>query len=123
MLLILPLLALSLSAQFPRLSFPVQLNLARATGRAHARSVGFVTLAICFGFVGLWHRLTVGFLLWGVGMGAIMYVEKLVRDRCLRYHWSRSRFAMMAWSVVGPVYVFVALTWSMHYVMRSVLAL
>lgn len=105
------------------LYLPVQLNLARAAGRAHSRSIGLVTLVICFGFVGIWHRLTAGFLLWGAGMGAIMYAEKLVRDRCLHYDWSRARLVVAAWSVVGPAYVFVALTCSMYFVMREVLSL
>jgi len=114
----------SLSA-FVRRNFylPLQLRLVRRLGRERAPYAGLLSLVVAFGFVGVWHQIGFGFLLWGVTMGIVMFVEKLVRDRWLQTDWIRTRPALIALSIIGPVYVFVTIAGSLRYVMHSVLGL
>jgi D-alanyl-lipoteichoic acid acyltransferase DltB (MBOAT superfamily) len=101
---------------------PLQMNGVRRTGIRWAHLVTAATLVVAFGFVGAWHRLTGTFLLWGVGMGLIVTLEKYVRDFAwARWPWTRSANAAYAMAIVGPVYVFVVITTSLHLVMAELL--
>lgn len=101
---------------------PLQVSLVRAYGLKWAYAATLVTLVVSFGFVGLWHRLAGHFILWGTGMGLLMAVEKLLRDRALaRWKWTRTAAASYAVAIVGPVYVFVAIVTSLHFVMSDLL--
>lgn len=101
---------------------PLQVSLVRSYGLKWAYLAALATLIVSFGFVGLWHRLIGHFILWGAGMGLLMAIEKLVRDRALsRWRWTRSAAAGYGMAVVGPVYVFAVITTSMHFVMAELL--
>jgi D-alanyl-lipoteichoic acid acyltransferase DltB (MBOAT superfamily) len=93
---------------------PLQMRLVRAWGAARAPLAAVLVLVAAFGFVGLWHGLRPGLLLWGLGIGAWLGVEKLVRDRLLRAGLAQRPLASGVWRVVGPAYVFVAMTLSLH---------
>ncbi len=96
------------------LFLPLQVRLVRAWGVRRAYAAGLLVLVLAFGCVGAWHRLDARFLLWGLGMGSALALEKLVRDRLLRREWARAASWGRAWQFVGPVYVFAVLTLSLH---------
>ena len=101
---------------------PLQMRGVRRTGVRWSHLVTAATLIVAFGFVGAWHRLTGTFILWGVGMGLIVTLEKYVRDYTwARWPWTRSAGAAHAMAIVGPVYVFVVITTSLHLVMSELL--
>ena len=101
---------------------PLQMNAVRAAGLRWAHLVTVATLVVAFGFVGLWHRLTGHFILWGAAMGLIVALEKYVRDFAwARWHWTRTATAARGMAIVGPVYVFVVVTTSLHLVMSELL--
>jgi D-alanyl-lipoteichoic acid acyltransferase DltB (MBOAT superfamily) len=93
---------------------PLQLVLVRAWGVRHAHLAGLVVLVLAFGFVGLWHRLQLPLLLWGLGMGAMLALEKALRDRTLGSAWTRRRLARGLARTLGPAYVFATLVLSLH---------
>lgn len=95
------------------LFLPAQVRLVRAWGVPRAYAAGLCVLVLSFGFVGAWHRLDARFLLWGLGMGSALALEKLLRDRVLRER-ARSAWLQGAWRVLGPLYVFAVLTLSLH---------
>ena len=66
--------------QFVLRSFftPIQLQLVRRVGVKWAATSSIVPLVISFCFVGLWHRYSWVWFLWGVAMGILMAVEKFV---------------------------------------------
>lgn len=99
---------------------PLQLFLVRRWGVRRATAVGLVVLAVAWVFVGLWHRLSVGFVAYGLGMAAVVWVEKWVRDRALKRAWARTRVAKVLTRVLGPVYVFVVMTTMIHLVIGEI---
>lgn len=93
---------------------PLQLRLVRAWGPRRAPQAAVLVLLVSFGFVGLWHGLHPALLLWGLGIGALLGIEKLVRDRALRAGWlQRPALARLA-ALAGPLWVFAAMTLSLH---------
>jgi D-alanyl-lipoteichoic acid acyltransferase DltB (MBOAT superfamily) len=100
---------------------PLQVRLVRAWGPARATPAAFVVLVTAFGFIGLWHGLHPALLAWGVGIGLLLALEKLARERLLRAAWTRGAVAQAAWRVVGPAYVFAAMTLSLHPVWERLL--
>jgi D-alanyl-lipoteichoic acid acyltransferase DltB (MBOAT superfamily) len=89
---------------------PLQLYLVRRWGVRRAASAGLVVLLVAWAFVGLWHRLSLGFLGYGLGMAGVVWIEKWIRDRALKRTWARSATAGALSRLLGPVYVFVVLT-------------
>jgi D-alanyl-lipoteichoic acid acyltransferase DltB (MBOAT superfamily) len=102
---------------------PLQMTLTRRFGIGRAHLVGVIPLLLAFGFVGLWHRFSGGFLLWGLGMGAILWIEKMVRDYSLSFPAMRDRKVRILASLLGPAYVFIVIAASLHYVMRQFLGI
>ena len=100
---------------------PLQLSLVRRFGVRAAHHVSLITLVLAFGFVGLWHRVSVRFILWGVAMGAIMFLEKVVRDRLLEQRRFQTQGASMLVRILGPAYVFVVISVSLRFVVREFL--
>jgi membrane protein involved in D-alanine export len=104
------------------LYLPVQLHLVRRAGLRWAHVVTVLSLVLSFAFVGLWHRLSLRFLLWGAGMGLLLSLEKLIRDHALaRYGWARTRTVTRGLAILGPAYVFVVLTTSLRLVVSELL--
>lgn len=99
---------------------PLQLTLVRRFGVKRAVWAGLLALATSWLFVGLWHRLSLRFLAYGLLMAAWIWLEKLVRDRSIKAGWQKKTWATRAVHVVGPVYVFVVLTTMLHLVSREI---
>ncbi len=100
---------------------PMQAHLVRRFGLASAGLVAFATMAGSFLVVGLWHRLTLSFLAWGLFLGLVMGLEKVVIERARRSsHW-RGAWTRRLTAVLGPVYVFCVVTTSVHLVVNDVL--
>ncbi len=93
---------------------PLQLRLVRAYGVRRAAAVGLVALVVSFGFVGLWHRLDWRFLVWGLGMGAALALEKLARDRLLRRGFAAHPWLPAVGRALGPLYACGAVALSLH---------
>lgn len=100
---------------------PLQTHLVRAWGPRRAPLAALPVLVVSFAFVGAWHGLHPALLAWGLGVGACLALEKVVRDRCLRHAWAHAPATTYAVRVLGPVYVFVAMTLTLHPVWRYLL--
>jgi D-alanyl-lipoteichoic acid acyltransferase DltB (MBOAT superfamily) len=101
--------------QFVRrnLYIPIQVFLVRRFGRKN-RNAAYVAnvfaLSVPFIFVGVWHRFTWSFLLWGVSLGIFVAVEKVVSERVLvRSKWlaRQPRWLMQAFGVAYTLTVVV----------------
>jgi D-alanyl-lipoteichoic acid acyltransferase DltB (MBOAT superfamily) len=93
---------------------PLQLHLVRRWGLRRAIWGGLTALFFAWIFVGLWHRLSVHFLTYGLVMTLVVWLEKLVRDRLLKTKWARRPALTWLWRAAGPVYVFVVMTTVLH---------
>ncbi len=100
---------------------PLQLTLVRRFGIAKAHWVTVLTLIVSFAFVGIWHRLTMNFLVWGGMMGLIMFLEKIVRDYGLRHQWNKNRLVSLFLPIIGPVYVILVVSASLLLVWKDML--
>lgn len=92
--------------------FPLQLALLRRTGGSYAHLVNTLSLAAAFVFVGLWHRFTLPFLLWGVLFAIILTLEKIVREVGGSL-FERAWFNRAA-KVLGPLYVISIVVCMLH---------
>jgi D-alanyl-lipoteichoic acid acyltransferase DltB (MBOAT superfamily) len=100
---------------------PLQLRLVRRFGVRRALGSALITLLACWLFVGLWHRLSWRFALYGTVFALIVWSEKLVIDR----RWLRPAKPGTALALVrrglGMAYVFVVVTLMLHIVMKEIL--
>jgi D-alanyl-lipoteichoic acid acyltransferase DltB (MBOAT superfamily) len=99
---------------------PLQAGLVRKYGIARSQSVAFVTMIISFGLVGLWHKISVSFVLWGVFLGVVMGLEKIVRDKFVRKYGTKNKRVNLTVKVIGPVYVFSVISTSLGLVINEV---
>jgi len=99
---------------------PIQLNLVRAVGIKNAGWVSLVTMVVSFGFVGLWHRISWTWILWGVAMGLLMALEKHVQTFAMRKGWNRSPWIGHALPWLGPVYTNTVLIISVRFVAEEI---
>ena len=97
--------------QFIRRNFftPVQLGLVRRVGVKWASAASVITLVVSFGFVGLWHRLSWTWFLWGVAMGVLMAGEKFVLTFLIKNKWNSTGNIKIIVDTLGRVYVFITL--------------
>lgn len=101
---------------------PLQVRAVRTLGLRWAYSATMATLVVSFGFVGLWHRVTVGLLAWGASVGAFMALEKLVRDHFLaRGLRATGPSAEAIMRLCGQVYVFMVVSTSIHFVVSELI--
>lgn len=68
--------------------FPIRLSLTRwfrpaSDNRAAIHAINAVALLVPFAFVGLWHRFTWAFLLWGISLALVVAIETVVREEVL----------------------------------------
>jgi D-alanyl-lipoteichoic acid acyltransferase DltB (MBOAT superfamily) len=100
---------------------PVQVALVRHFGVKRAYYTNLVALCLSFGFVGLWHRLSGLFLLWGLSMGLVMAAEKLILNQRM-LQWRREHpWVPAVMRIVGPVYVFIVIVTTLHLVMPELI--
>jgi len=108
---------------FRNIYTPLQVALVRRVGIARSRQANLLTLVVAFGFVGVWHRMSVAFLLWGISMGVLMFVERLIRDYAASVPALQHRAVAIAMRIAGPVYVITAISLSLRFIMREFLGL
>lgn len=108
---------------FRNIYTPLQLYLVRRVGVGRARHVSLLTLITAFGFVGVWHRMSAGFALWGVAMAIIMFVELVIRDYASRVPALQHHRVGLALRIVGPIYVIATISVSLRFIMREFLGL
>jgi D-alanyl-lipoteichoic acid acyltransferase DltB (MBOAT superfamily) len=92
---------------------PIQVTLVRRFGQRWAYSTNLAALTVTFVFVGVWHRFSLPFVLWGVGVGAVVAAEKIVRD-ALRGRMRRGHWIERVQPILGPMYVFVVIVGTLH---------
>lgn len=103
------------------LFIPIQLNLVRSFGLKWAPFTNALTLILSFGFVGLWHRISLNYLLWGITMGVTLAIEKSIRDRFLRQNPNPGTALTLITRILGPVYVFIIFTTTIFFVADELL--
>lgn len=103
------------------LFIPLQVTMLRRLGRKYANRTNLIALIVSFCFVGLWHRFTLSFLLWGTLMGLIMTIEKMFRDRWGIALQARYTWLTAAQRIIGPAYVFVVIVGSLAVVMPELM--
>ncbi|SVE12339.1 uncharacterized protein METZ01_LOCUS465193, partial [marine metagenome] len=107
--------------QFIRRNFftPVQLGLVRRVGVRWASAASVITLVVSFGFVGLWHRLSWTWFLWGIAMGILMAVEKFVLTFLIKNKWSSTGNIKIIVDTLGRVYVFITLALTVFFTAKE----
>ena len=100
---------------------PLQLKLVRLWGLRKAVWAGLSVLLLSWIIVGIWHRVSLKFLIYGVCMAIWIWTEKIVRDHFLKSNWSKNRWAHWASSLFGPMYVFCTMTIMLHLVIKEIL--
>jgi D-alanyl-lipoteichoic acid acyltransferase DltB (MBOAT superfamily) len=94
---------------------PTQLYLVRKFGVKRAPLVSMIAMMISFSFVGLWHRLSLTWLLWGIAMGALMGLEKFVQTILIKKKWNQAGDFKTITDLFGVVYVFFVMILSFYY--------
>ena len=94
--------------------FPTQLFLLRRTPENLVYLANTLGLLAGFAFVGMWHRLTLPFLVWGILFGCVLSIEKVLRDKVmlpLRKRYPKIELPMRA---VAPFYVIAVVVAILH---------
>jgi D-alanyl-lipoteichoic acid acyltransferase DltB (MBOAT superfamily) len=65
--------------------FPIRVTLSRAvkpkrSDKLKIHAINTLALLVPFAFVGVWHRFTWPFMLWGVAVGVVVAIETILRD-------------------------------------------
>lgn len=103
------------------LFLPIQLFLARRCRSGIATTIAaLLPLAVAFVFVGMWHRFTLHFILWGAAMAIVMVAEKLVRPRLASLEWMHRRPLRPVFSALGTIYTLAVIITSIHLVSQEV---
>jgi len=107
--------------QFIRSNFftPIQLQLVRRVGVRWSSAASVITLIISFGFVGLWHRFSWTWFLWGVAMGILMAGEKFLLTFLIKNKWNIKGNVKILTDNLGRVYVFSILALTVYYTARE----
>jgi alginate O-acetyltransferase complex protein AlgI len=90
--------------------FPSQLAMLRRTDGEHPYLVNTLSLVVAFTFVGVWHRITPQFVVWGILFGCLVAAERYVRDTWLLPMRKHRPWLSFVGRTLGPVYVLVAVT-------------
>jgi alginate O-acetyltransferase complex protein AlgI len=99
---------------------PIQLQLVRRVGLKWASAASILTMMISFGFVGLWHRISWTWLLWGIAMGGLMAGEKFIQTFLIKYNWPVSDGLKITTNILGRVYVLLVIMLSTYYLANEV---
>jgi len=103
------------------LFIPIQLQLVRKVGVKWAPAASIISMIISFAFVGLWHRLSWTWFLWGVGMGGLMALEKFAQTFLISQGHSQSENFSITLSAIGRVYVFFVIILSTYFISNEVI--
>jgi len=99
---------------------PIQLVLVRKLGVRRAAPASIISMVISFGFVGLWHRLSWTWLLWGVAMGILMTAEKFSQTFLINQKWDLPEYAKTTITSLARVYVYSIITLTIYFVSSEV---
>lgn len=72
-----------------------------------------------FVFIGFWHDVTLGFLVWGIVVGALVAAEKALRDKPLVINYVGIGKSRMLTKVLGIVYVQALVAWTLHFAIQD----
>lgn len=105
--------------QFVRrnLYIPVQVALVRRFGRKNREAAylsNVLALSLPFIFVGIWHRFSWSFLIWGVCLAVIVAVEKIVIERIIPRFKPTSNWPMWLTMPVGIIYTLTIVIITLH---------
>jgi alginate O-acetyltransferase complex protein AlgI len=100
---------------------PLQLNLVRKFGLKWAHWTNSIVLIVSFGLVGIWHRFTLNFFLWGFAMGIVLSIEKYLRDKFPDFFQNTISPIRASARFLGPAYVFIVLTTSNYLVANELI--
>jgi D-alanyl-lipoteichoic acid acyltransferase DltB (MBOAT superfamily) len=99
---------------------PIQLVLVRRFGVSWSVPLSIVTMVISFGFVGLWHRLSWTWLLWGVVMGFLLAAEKHSQILLKNLKWQPSGYIKTGIDNLGRLYIWSMLTLTIYLISSEV---
>jgi D-alanyl-lipoteichoic acid acyltransferase DltB (MBOAT superfamily) len=99
---------------------PIQLKLVREVGVKWAPMASIATMVISFGFIGLWHRLSWTWFLWGISMGVLMAGEKYIQTYLTNQKWHQLGKFKITMTVFARVYVFLVIILSAYYVSNEI---
>jgi D-alanyl-lipoteichoic acid acyltransferase DltB (MBOAT superfamily) len=94
---------------------PTQLYLVRKFGVKRAPLVSVISMMISFAFIGLWHRLSLTWFLWGIAMGALMGLEKFIQTILIKQKWNHGGGFKKITDLLGVIYVFFVMILSFYY--------
>ena len=101
------------------LFIPTQLQLVRKVGVKWAPAASIISMVISFAFVGLWHRLSWTWFLWGVAMGILMAGEKFILTFLIKNKWNIKGNVKILIDNLGRVYVFFILALTVYYTAKE----
>ncbi|UVO52867.1 MBOAT family O-acyltransferase [Sphingomonas sp. SUN039] len=96
------------------LYLPIQLSFMRRFSGGSEYVVNGVSLMVAFTFVGLWHRFTLPFLVWGIVFGCLLALEKYVRDTVGVALLERHPGVGIWLRIIGPFYVLATIVVMLH---------
>ena len=108
--------------QFVRrnLFMPIQLQLVRKVGLKWTNLASILSMMVSFGFVGLWHRLSWTWFLWGIAMAILMVGEKFIQTLLIKKSWPPSGGFEITTNILGRVYVLLVVMLSAYYVANEI---
>jgi D-alanyl-lipoteichoic acid acyltransferase DltB (MBOAT superfamily) len=77
-------------------------------------------MVVSFGFVGLWHRLSWTWFLWGISMGVLMAGEKFIQTYLINQKWNQLGKFKKTTTILSRVYVFIVIILSTYYVANEI---
>jgi D-alanyl-lipoteichoic acid acyltransferase DltB (MBOAT superfamily) len=98
---------------------PIQLQLVRRVGVEWSSAASIITLVVSFGFVGLWHRFSWTWFLWGVAMGILMAGEKFILTFLIKNKWFIKGNVKFLTDNLGRVYVFSIVALTVYYTAKE----
>ena len=107
--------------QFIRRNFfiPIQLQLVRRVGVGWSSAASIITLVISFGFVGLWHRLSWTWFLWGIAMGILMAGEKFMLTFLIKKKMNSAGSIKIVTDNLGRLYVFLVVAITVYFTAKE----
>ncbi len=99
---------------------PLQVTMIRKWGITYAYWTNLIALIASFVFVGIWHRLSLKFIIWGIAVGCIVAVEKIIRDQIIKR--DKDFFKKFSFgNILGPFYVFCVIVGTLHFAIQDLL--
>ena len=98
---------------------PIQLQLVRRVGVGWSSAASIITLVISFGCVGLWHRLSWTWFLWGIAMGILMAGEKFMLTFLIKKKMNSAGSIKIVTDNLGRLYVFLVVAITVYFTAKE----